>query len=377
MNRNYLILSLAGMLVLGTNNLFAGRIDLCNEQYIQMKEKTDNDPIKVKKLQDLLRRYAKDKPGFTFMAKYDSGTCYSGAVGMARLTPKRSMQVNDVFNLASVSKQFTAFAILLLERDKKLSLDDSIYKFMPELGEYVKGIKISNLIYHTSGLSDYMELAEAKGLGVESALTSEESLRHLAELTKTEFIPGSKHSYSNTGYFLLAQIIQKVSGQSIKEFSRTHIFEPLGMKNTFIVDHYPIERKYVLPYDKSGNMVEIIWNHTGDGAVHSNVHDLMLWGENMSTGKVGGRAIIQKFSTPLKPTTENGDSVLDYSPYGFGIEISKLENIDVLEHSGGWATYGTNFIRIPNMGLTIAVLCNSEEIDAINISHEIAKIIIS
>ncbi|WP_185155160.1 serine hydrolase domain-containing protein [Chryseobacterium sp. c4a] len=335
------------------------------------------DPLITQQLQSLLNKYSKDKPGFTFMAKYDDGVYYEGAAGLASLSPKKSMKVNDVFNLASVSKQFTAFAILLLEKDKKLSLDDSIYKFMPELGEYVKPVTISNLVHHTGGVSDYMQLADEKGMIYgEDILTSEESLKHLYELTKTEFLPGSKFDYSNTGYFLLAQIVEKTSGMSIKEFSRTRIFEPLGMKSTFIVDQYPITRDYVLSYDKEGKVHQVQWNHTGDGAVHSNVHDLMLWGENIATGKVGGKDLVKKFATPFSPITTDGKQVEKYEPYACGISESKIQNENALEHSGGWESYETNFIRIPGKKLTIAVLANNEEVDAINISHEIAKILL-
>lgn len=340
-------------------------------------EKMKKDPVIAKQLENLLNKYSKDKPGFTFMAKYDDGAYYDGAAGLASLFPERKMKVGDVFNLASVSKQFTAFAILLLEKDKKLSLDDSIYKFMPELGEYVKPVTISNLIYHTGGLTDYMQLAEEKEMIYgEDILTSEASLKHLYELTKAEFAAGSKFEYSNTGYFLLAQIVEKVSGMPIKEFCRIRIFEPLGMKSTFIVDQYPITRDYILSYDKEGKVHESKWNHTGDGAVHSNVYDMMLWGENMSTGKVGGKDLIKKFATPFNPVTSDGKKVADYETYAFGISKSKIGNEDILEHSGSWDSYETHFIRIPGKKLTIAVLANNEEVDAVGISYEIARILL-
>lgn len=374
MYRCYLTLSVLALLLVVPNLFLAGVTD--PKQY-KKNEKMKGDPQTILQLQNLLDQYSKDKPGFTFMAKYDNGVYYDGTAGLASLSPKRNMKANDVFNLASVSKQFTAFAILLLEKDKKLSLDDSVYKFMPELGEYVKPVTISNLIHHTGGISDYMQLAEEKGMIYgDDILTGEESLKHLYELTRTEFIPGTEFEYSNTGYFLLAQIVEKVSGMSIKEFSRTRIFEPLRMTNTFIVDQYPIKQDYVLSYDKEGKVHEVKWNHTGDGAVHSNVHDLMIWGENITSGEVGGKDLVKKFVTPFSPIDVHGKQVAKYEPYAFGLKESKIQNENALEHSGGWESYETNFIRIPSKKLTIAVLANNEEVDAINISHEIAKILL-
>nr|WP_295867831.1 serine hydrolase domain-containing protein [uncultured Chitinophaga sp.] len=341
-----------------------------------MNKTMERDSAVVSKLKDLLGKYAEKEPGFTFMARYDNSIHYEGAVGLAVLAPARKLVVNDVFNLASVSKQFTAFAILLLEKEGKLSLEESLYKFMPELGEYVKPVTISHLIHHTSGLWDYIELAEKKGIFMTDTLTSAETLKHLCELTKTEFVPGTQHAYSNTGYFLLAQIVEKVSGMTIREFSRLRIFEPLGMHNTFIVDHYPVGRDYVLSYDAANNKDEVIWDHTGDGQVHSNVHDLMLWGQNMATGKVGGVALIRKSTTPFCPQTLQGEKVTDYEPYAFGLIAGKIGDTPILEHSGGWASYSTNFIRIPGSKLTIAVLSNSARMDAVAVSYEIAEILL-
>ncbi len=247
---------------------------------------------------------------------------------------------------------------------------------MPELGEYVKPITLLNLIHHTSGLSDYMELSEKYGFDTTSFLSSEDSLKHLIALDKTEFETGSKFEYSNTGYFLLSQIIEKISGQSMKDFCKQRIFDPLQMKNTFVVDSYPISQPYVMSYDEQNNPHEVIWNHTGDGAIHSNVIDLMLWGENMSSHKLGGKALLDKFTIALLPLTTKGEPVIDYEKYAFGVIHSEISNTPVLEHSGCWASYASNFIRIPDKKITIVVLTNNTKNSAIEISHQLASIVL-
>lgn len=327
-------------------------------------------------INEYLSQFDPNDLGFTYLVRYDNGTTYKGAIGLASLDPKKELQLTDVFNLASLSKQFTAFAILLLEQEGKLALNDSLYQHMPELGAYVKPITLLHLIYHTSGLADYMELAEKYGFDTTSFLSSEESLKHLCTLDQTVFETGTKFEYSNTGYFLLSQIIEKVSGQSMKDFCQQRIFDPLQMKNTFVVDRYPIDHPYVMSYDEDNNPHEVIWNHTGDGAIHSNVVDLMLWGENMSAHTLGGQALHEQFTTPLSPLTAKGEPVIDYESYAFGVILSEISDTPILEHSGCWASYASNFIRIPSQRMTIVVLTNNTKNSAIEISHQFATLVL-
>ncbi|WP_413511753.1 serine hydrolase domain-containing protein [Myroides odoratus] len=329
------------------------------------------------KIEQIVQKYGQaNKPGFAYRVHFENGIHYEGAVGLASVDPVRKLGVEDVFNIASVSKQFTAFAILLLEQQGKLSIDDSLYKYMPELGEYVKPITIAHLLSHSSGLADYMELANQKGIDGQYPLSREESLQHLSEVTQTNFEVGTQQDYSNTGYFLLAQIIEKISGMPLKTFSKQYIFDPLGMSHTFIADQYPIETAYVLSYNEMDQPDEVFWTHTGDGQVHSTVGDLMLWGENMHTGKVGGLALVQKFATAFPSHTPKGKEILHYSPYAYGIAVNQINGLDVLEHSGGWMSYNCNFIRIPSKKVTIAVLSNSANIDAVEISQAMAQALV-
>lgn len=348
---------------------------------LSCSDKADTPTKKEEQMTTKLERIAQqngkaDKPGFTYQVHYDQGATYTGAIGLAALDPARPLQVGDVFNIASISKQFTAFGILLLEQQGKLALDQSLYTYMPELGDYVKPITLAHLISHSSGLSDYMEIAYNKGLDGQYPLSSAETLQHLSELTHTEFEVGTQQDYSNTGYFLLAQIIERVSGMPLKDFSQQYIFAPLGMTHTFIVDQYPIERQHVLSYNEMDQPDEVFWTHTGDGQVHSTVGDLVLWGENMSSGKVGGLALVKKFATAFPSTTPDGKDIIQYTPYAFGIGLSKIQGLDALEHSGGWMSYNCNLIRIPSKKLTLVVLSNSANIDAVAISYQLAQAVL-
>ncbi|WP_232326291.1 serine hydrolase domain-containing protein [Xenorhabdus hominickii] len=311
------------------------------------------------------------------MAKYDSGLTYQGSIGLACLESHKPLSINSVFNIASVSKQFTAFTILLLENDGRLSLDDSIIKYLPDLGCYAEPVTLRHLIYHTGGLVDYMELADSIGISEQDPLTIEQSLHHLYAQSQVVFAPGTAFEYSNTGYFLLAQVAEKASGMKLSELSQERIFKPLGMKNTFIVDEYPIAVEFAHAYSQESQLLESLWTHTGDGAVHSTVEDLMLWGENLTHGRAGGKALVQRMTQVLPEKTLIGDTVKNHEPYAFGLEHHNHLAEPSLEHSGGWAGYRTYFIRLPNSCLTIAVLSNQETIDTQTLSYKIADILLN
>ncbi|CAG9407351.1 serine hydrolase domain-containing protein [Providencia alcalifaciens] len=327
------------------------------------------------------QQFNTDGPGFTYMAKFDQGKSYSGSLGFADLEKKEALTVDTIFNLASVSKQFTAFSILLLEQNGKLSLNDPITKYIPELPEYTNGITIQDLIYHISGMVDYIELALDKGRGYFDALGPEESLADLIAFPNPIYPIGTQFDYCNTGYFLLSIMIERISGQSYREFAQQYIFEPLQMNSTFIVDSYPVHTVIARGYRSNPEcgyqLSESLWTQTGDGAIHSNVLDLMKWGENYTTGKVGGKTLITKMLQALPPKNIAGDAIEHHESYAYGVIISQHFGITHFEHSGGWAGCTTYFLRIPDLGLTVAVLGNTEDLDTQKMAYDITDIMLA
>src|SRR5687767_8136225 len=179
------------------------------------------------------------EPGCTVGVLEGGALTHTGAFGMADIGGGKPLDSHAVFNLASVSKQFTAFALLLLEQQGKLKLDDPVVKHVPELQASARGVTLRQLMHHTGGLRDYIELLTMNGRGDADGSTIHETVLALARQAAPNEKPGVEWDYSNTGYFLLGVVIARVSGQSLAEFSRQQIFEPLGMKNTSIVDRYP------------------------------------------------------------------------------------------------------------------------------------------
>ncbi|MEK4741960.1 MULTISPECIES: serine hydrolase domain-containing protein [unclassified Bacillus (in: firmicutes)] len=331
-------------------------------------------------IKQLLKKFSSKAPGFAYIASFDSGITYKGAVGLASIEGNLPINTKIIFNIASVSKQFTAFSILLLEQEGKLSLDDSIVKFVPSIGAYAEPITLRHLIHHTGGLVDYMELAEAANIKYTDTLTVEESLEHLKNHQIARFPVGTKFEYSNTGYFLLSQVIEKVSGKSLRQFKKERIFDPLNMRATTIVDYYPTTISIASGYSKNEQgtykIYESPWEHTGDGAVHTTVEDLVKWGENLTTGIVGGKGLVKRMSEIGPKISPTGEMIIDNEDYAFGLRVAESFNCRYLEHSGGWAGYRSHFMRFPEKYLSVAVLSNYDEFDSKKYANEIAAIVL-
>jgi len=296
------------------------------------------------------------------------------AFGLADLERGKPLDPRSVFNLASVSKQFTAFAILLLEQDGKLKVDDPVVKFLPELGSSARGVTLAHLMHHTGGLRDYIEVIYMGGRGDADGTTIDETVRLLARQTGPNEAPGVEFEYSNTGYFLLGVVVARVSGQSLAEFSRQRIFEPLGMKNTSIIDRYPapipaLARGYART--ESGFRIdETGWEQVGDGQVHSDLADLARWDENFYTGQVGGKALAAKmYDVGL---LNSGES----TGYAAGVNVSESRGFRWVAHSGSWVGYRSALQRLPDEHLSVIVLCNRAEADASAYAQEVFEVLL-
>ncbi|QDQ02247.1 serine hydrolase [Lysinibacillus fusiformis] len=225
-----------------------------------------------------------------------------------------------------------------------------------------------------------MELAEKEGFSDKEKLTAEQSLEHLENHQMADFPVGTKFEYSNTGYFLLSLVAEKVSGKSLREFSKKRIFEPLKMNDTTIVDSYPTNIPVARGYSKmeqgAYGIYESPWEHTGDGAVHTTVEDLVKWRQNFVTGTVGGKELVKKMGEIGPKTTPTGENIIDNEDYAFGLSFGEDFDSHYLEHSGGWAGYQSQFIHFPGERLTIVVLSNYEESEPTIYANKIAEIVL-
>lgn len=298
-----------------------------------------------------------DSPGCA-MAVYRNGSiAYAHGYGLASLEHAVPIAPSTVFDLGSTSKQFTGFSILLLERDGKLSIEDDVRKYVTELPDYGTPIRIRHLLTHTSGLRDYLTLWDLAGQKTENWTTQEQAVALAARQKALNFSPGDEYLYSNTGYLLLAEIVRRVSGKSLKEFAADRIFAPLGMTHTFFLD----DHKRVVPHRAVGYMprrddgfeVEMSnYEQIGDGAVQSTVEDLLLWDRNFYEPKVGDAALVAKAQAVGR--LNNGEALT----YAAGLTVRSYRGLPVVRHGGSWAGYRAELLRFPSEHTSIACLCN-------------------
>lgn len=299
-----------------------------------------------------------------------------GAVGWSDTVDSIPMSEDMIVDLASVSKNFTAAAIMLLRRRGLLDLDDEITRFFPEIP--YKGVTLRNLLNHTGGLPDYMEWVAMTAVKENTIPDNDVIVRFLCECGKdADFAPGEKWEYSNTGYCLLAQIVEEVSGEKFEDFMQKNIFDPAGMNSTKIIhrrrDNLAPDNlatgivldlkaeKYELPDTSSDyGFVVPLDGMSGDGMVHSNIFDLLKWDRVLRAGTVLTKEEQEMMYTPGK-LNSGEDAVAgkesDAPNYGFGWEVGTVPEFGMLVcHSGSWPGYWTWFERYIDTDRTLIML---------------------
>jgi len=296
-------------------------------------------------------------PGCSMAVYRDGQTTYARGYGMANLEYGIANGPNTVFRIGSTSKQFTAMAIALLAEQGKLSLDDDIHKFFPGMPDYGEPVTVRHLIHHTSGLRDYLELAWLADWREDYSV--DEALQLITRQRELNFPPGTDHLYSNAGYFLLSQIVQNVTNQTLHEWADENMFQPLGMSNThFHDDHTHIVKNRADGYgpsDDGGFQISMTTlDMVGDGGVYTTVEDLLKWDRNFYDNRLGkgGPKLIELVQTPGR--LKNGDS-LDYA---FGLYIGEYAGTREISHGGAFVGFRAGLNRYPDHHLSIAVLCN-------------------
>ncbi len=312
------------------------------------------------------------EPGCTAGVIKDGRLTHAHAFGLADVARAKPLDTHSAFNLASVSKQFTAFAILLLQQDGKLKLDDPVVRYLPELAPSAEGVTLRHLLNHTGGLRDYIAIIAMEGRSGADGATIHEAVQALARQTRPNEKPGVEYEYSNTGYFLLGVVVARVSGQSLAKFSEERIFRPLGMKNTSIVDRYPDGiATLARGYAHRGNRFTIDetgWEQVGDGQVHSDLHDLALWDRNFYTGELGGPGLIRESTTV---GVLNSGEPIDYAA---GLRIAATRGLPTVSHGGAWVGYRSQILRFPEQRLTAIVLCNRDDADSGALATSVSEV---
>jgi CubicO group peptidase (beta-lactamase class C family) len=300
---------------------------------------------------------------------------YARGYGLASVELGVPISPRTVFDIGSVSKQFTAMAVVLLAEEGKLSLDDEIQKFLPEIPRYAKPVTIRHLLHHTSGLRDYIDLLEWSGVEEEAVTDDRDALAVLVRQKAPNFEAGAEFLYSNTGFFLLSVIVERVSGKPLRAFAAERIFLPLGMTHTRYVDRHD----FIVP-GKAGSYAKdpaggfrlalANWEQTGDGAVNTTVEDLLLWDRNFTSGKVGGQAALRELLTT--GVLNDGKPIT----YALGLVVDQYRGARRVAHGGSWAGFRAQLSRFPDLHTSVIVLCNLAESGPGGLASKVADIVL-
>ena len=289
---------------------------------------------------------------------------YRNSFGEANFASHEKLTPEVLSCIASVSKQFTAMTIMMLAEQHKINYDDLVSKYFPELGRYADDITIRHLLTHTSGIPDVGDL------GIDHPrLTNDEVLRTLVKLVSLRFEPGTKYSYTNTGYILLSMIVERVSGQPYRIFLADNILNPLGMSNTFLYDGAPPKPKPVaIGYSQFGKVYGYDSLTTGDGGMYSTIADLLKWDQALYTEQLVRQATIVEAFTPYK--VKEGAST-----YGFGWNISESEGKKRVWHTGNTGGYRAFIGRQLTDKVTVIMLTNKGNSQRMEINEAILNIL--
>jgi CubicO group peptidase (beta-lactamase class C family) len=296
----------------------------------------------TKEVDVLMREYDGNVPGASVLVIEKGRAVVRKSYGLADGRTKTTPATN--YRLASITKQFTAAAILALVNDGKLSLDDQASRWLPSLPAAAESITIRHLLTHTSGLIDYEDVIAE---GTTAQLHDADVLRLLESQDRTYFAPGSKYQYSNSGYALLALIVERVSGQTFAAFLRERIFLPLGMQNTVAFEEgisTVANRAYGTPKDQSTTSAVL-----GDGGIYSSIDDLAKWDAALYD---------PRYAIVFAPQTKTDEPNVDY---GFGWRISRHHGERMVWHSGETSGFRNVILRFPDRRLTVIVLTNRSE----------------
>jgi CubicO group peptidase (beta-lactamase class C family) len=314
-------------------------------------------------------------PGCALAIINDGRIVYKRGYGMANLEHNIPISSTTIFDTGSVSKQFTAMSILLLAEQGKLSLDDDIRKYLPEIPQYETPVTIRHLIHHTSGLRDYLTLMALRGERDDDFYVDEEVVDLIARQKQLNFKPGDQWLYSNSGYFLLSQIVKRASGKTLRQFADENIFKPLGMKNThFNDDHTEIVKGRATGYaPRPGGGFSIsvsTLDMVGDGNVVTSVVDLFLWDQNFYHNKLGkgGQDLIDQAQAA---GVLNSGKKHDYAA---GLVVTEYKGLKEVGHGGAFVGYRAGVLRFPVQRFSVACECNLATIDPMTLAHRVADV---
>ena len=328
---------------------------------------TDHADAKARSQKVLDDAMESGAPGCSAAVGIKGKVVWTGVRGVADMSTGNTITTQTVFDIASVSKQFTATALLLLVDVGKLALADPLSRYVPELPTWATTVTVGQLMHQTSGIPEYVGPLEAEGLQLADRTTEDQALQALVGVPKLEFQPGSQFEYSNSNYLLLGEIVHRVAREPLPHFLTEQIFRPLGL--SMVLDPTgPIPDKAV-SYEKGSDGYRATksgWEQVGDGGIQTTPSQLVSWADNYRTGLVGGSDLLNAQLAGAVPTDAGGSD-----RYGAGIYL--LAN-GMLDHDGAWGGFVTAFRVSKDRNTSVAISCNTDKQDPETLADSLAKL---
>jgi CubicO group peptidase (beta-lactamase class C family) len=316
-----------------------------------------------------------DSPGAAVMVISDGEILHQAGYGRADLDRRTPITPQSAFRLASVSKQFTAMAIMILADRGQLEFDDRLVDQIPELERFGDDITLRHLLTHLGGLPDYYDALTAET--GDSMPTTEQAMEFLVDWGEKLFPAGERYEYSNPGYEMLALVVERISGQTFGEYLRDNIFGPLGMENTVVFERADVEiHNRAFGYSRSGNSFvlnddDVLNLIIGSGGIYSTVEDLFLWDQALYTEELVPRSILEEAWSPA--ALNSGDLY----PYGFGWSLEPYRSLGRrVSHGGGWVGFSTYYDCYPERRFSVILLSNLDEFEGEAYAHRIEDIVL-
>ena len=316
-----------------------------------------------------------DVPGCALGIIKEGKLIYAKGYGMANMEYDIPNSASSVFRIGSTSKQFTAASIVLLAEKDKLSLDDNLKSLFPDFPDYAKKITIRHLLNHTSGIRDYLQISYLKGLGDDDYYTDDNVMKWLINQTDLNFSPGEEYLYSNSGYWLLGQIVKKVAGMNMAEFAMKEIFEPLEMNSThFHNDHTQIVKNrasgYVPDNNENFKISMTTLDMIGDGGIFTTINDIKKWDDDYYETAVLSKEL---WNVMTQQGVLNNGEVIDYAS---GLMISKYKGLKTVRHGGAFVGFRAEILRFPEQKLSIAIFANRGDANPSRMANQVADILL-
>ncbi|PKP39107.1 MAG: hypothetical protein CVT98_03260, partial [Bacteroidetes bacterium HGW-Bacteroidetes-15] len=322
-------------------------------------------------------QHSENLPGGSIAVISINGILYKNTFGVMNVEQNQKIDENTLFDQASIAKQFTAYAIMLLEYEGKLDLDEDIRKYISDLPDYDHTITVRHLLQHTSGIASTDWLRLMSDISFDEVWYQHDEIKLTKQYTQLNFKPNTQHVYSNGGYSLLANIVEEVSGMPFGVYLEKYIFNPLGMKSALVYTDPSLNlandaNGYKMNEDKPIMVSSTTDYSYGSGNLWASLNDMIKWGQNILSPKVGNAEMINRITNKYN-TLENGDS-LSYT-YGFYVRMHK--GVKLVEHQGGLPGFRSYFMIFPNNNIIITASFNNESINARSIVNGIADILLA